>query len=356
MLEFFFFPVPNSFFTYSDRSAVSLSTLSGDVDLSADTASIVFEGGDYVQRSQGPADEALLRTYPGSLSARSFDGDVRINHTIEMFPSPGGALELLAGDSITAAGSTHLRLSDGDLNVLPSLQNPRVGASIEPSELSDWLRGHAPTPVHLFDDAPALVAARDRIDGLSLISAKQARVFAGEDVANLTLFVQHSRADDVTVVEAARDIAYPIERNPSGGFSANNGIISVEGPGRIDLIAGRDVDFGVAQGVGLSETSATRRWPTAAPTSASGPDTRHGPTTPASSIAILRNRAITARSCANTSRASHATRRCRMSTTSARLPKQTNATCPAGLFRGDQGRRPRRLQGGVRRNRHAVSV
>lgn len=245
----YLFARPDSyFFTYSEQSAVSLTTVAGDADLFADSTPIAGTDQTF--------DAAAMKVYPGTLIARSLQGDVRVNDDINLFPSPEGTLEVLAGGDITSTRTVIVNLSDADTTLLPSVANPTLPLT-SPTAITNLLRGQAPTPVHALDDLPVMIAARGTIgtdagsgaNSLTFDTSKQARVFAGEDVSNIGLFVQHNGPDDVTVVQAGRDIVYPIARDANGTFSDNGGIISIEGPGRVDLIAGRDVNFGVAQGV-----------------------------------------------------------------------------------------------------------
>jgi filamentous hemagglutinin family protein len=245
--DYLFFPQTSYFFTYGENSAVRLSTTAGDATLRARGESLARLYGDR------QVDPALLSLYPGVLEATSLQGDVVLRSAIDLYPSPRGDLRLLAGRDVTAVGSGSVNLSDGDVRTLPDARNP--ANVLNGQILRQVLSSRAPTPVHALDDRPALIVARsgrvgtDGLNTLRLDIAKQARIVAGSDILNLSLAVQHARERDLTLLEAVRDIRYSTIRRPDGNLSANSNFIDVAGPGRVDLLAGRDVDFGSAVGV-----------------------------------------------------------------------------------------------------------
>jgi len=245
--DYFFFPQPSYFFTYGPDSGVEMQTVRGDALIQARGESLLGYYGDRL------IDPGLLALYPGTLRATSLEGDVVVAGTIDLFPAPTGDLRLLAANDVTSDGASTLTLSDADIAQLPTRSNP--SSSLNSVLLRQALSGHAPRPVHAGDSQPVLIVARDGTIGtgqdgtLALVLAKQARILAGEDVSNLTLSVQHANAADISVVEAGRDISYTTLRRPNGTLATNNNFIDVAGPGRIDLLAGRDIDFGSAVGV-----------------------------------------------------------------------------------------------------------
>lgn len=247
LVDQFFFPQPTYFFTFSERSAANFNALSGDVNLLGRGGNI---SSSYFDRLVDPD---LLIIYPGSLSARSLQGDIRVNSRINLFPSSIGELDILAEHDVTATGSGLINLSDGDIGLLPGVSNPT--GILNGVLLQQLLSGHAPAPVHALDDEPARIVARtgavgtDGLDTLGFNISKQARIAAGKDISNVTLSIQHARDSDISVLESGRDIAYTTIRRPDGSLSANSNFIDVAGPGRVDLIAAGDVDFGTAVGI-----------------------------------------------------------------------------------------------------------
>lgn len=248
--DFFFFPQAVYAFGYTERSALQMTSIAGNVEIAADPSMVTAGATDrFVQNV------ASLRIYPGSISARSLSGDVVVSGHVDLFPSARGEYELLAAKDVTAGSEfADLWQSDADVSLFPSIERPAIASFSEP-ELRSLLASHASSPVHLDDPAPAVVIANegdigtDGANRLSLSIAKQARLFAGRDVSNLSLTVQHNGLNDATVLEAGRDILYTSSRSASGNLIIRSSSIDIAGPGTVDLIAGRDVDFGTSDGL-----------------------------------------------------------------------------------------------------------
>ena len=77
-------------------------------------------------------------------------------------------------------------------------------------------------------------------------SGKPVQISAGRDVVDLNLVAQNLSSADVTSVTAGRDILYPQQRNAYGTIIQNTNGIVVDGPGLLQLSAGRNVDLGTA--------------------------------------------------------------------------------------------------------------
>jgi hypothetical protein len=111
------------------------------------------------------------------------------------------------------------------------------------------------------------------ISGLTLFSPKSTRVVAGQDITDIALYLQNVAASDVSVVSAGRDIiAYDpnsqlrsaaqtgdneLNSSPFGDPSA--GDIQINGPGTLEVLAGRNLNLGVgpnlSDGTGVGITS-----------------------------------------------------------------------------------------------------
>jgi filamentous hemagglutinin family protein len=247
--EFFFFAQPAYAFGYTDRSAIDVTSASGDIRLAADVNAIRNASPDRFYQST-----AQLTVYPGTLRAHSLEGDISISDTLNLFPAASGQLELLAGGNVTAGTEVAAVLqSDADRNLLPTAAQPAF--ALTDLQLQRDLASHAATPVHVADDTPALIVAREGSIGsgtdrqLTLSLSKQARLAAGEDIQNLDLRIQHARLNDVTELVAGRDIIYRTIRTPDGRLRDSLATITVSGPGAVELLAGRNVDFGTSQGL-----------------------------------------------------------------------------------------------------------
>ncbi|HYA38419.1 MAG TPA: filamentous hemagglutinin family protein, partial [Candidatus Methylomirabilis sp.] len=255
-------PLATYFFTYTPDSAAKLEAVSGDVTVRADTTAMraVF--------STLNADTVPLSYLPGTLSARSLEGDVVVSGAgFTLVPASLGNLELLAqGSIVPATDNLSIVLSDADPAQLPSVQLPASDLVDAEKRLNPGVLTHAPSPVHLGDPKAANIVARTGDIGsppgsrnqLNLTLAKQTRLYAGGDVRNLKLRVQNVNAGDISVVEAGGSVTFPTLRDPSGKvavinnanpFVLNGPGFEVAGPGQFYVIAGKNVDFGTSQGV-----------------------------------------------------------------------------------------------------------
>ncbi|HEB87314.1 MAG TPA: hypothetical protein ENI68_09920, partial [Gammaproteobacteria bacterium] len=80
-------------------------------------------------------------------------------------------------------------------------------------------------------------------------SSKSLLAFAGRDIVDTGFRIQNVNPNDVSVIAAGRDIFYPDSRGPTGSIRPNTRLIEVSGPGRLDLLAGRNINLGSMQGL-----------------------------------------------------------------------------------------------------------
>ncbi len=252
-----------------------------------------------------------------SLRATSFSSDINVVGDLTLVPSPVGTLELLAGRSINALnkqgtttidgavlnsfGSSRIVVSDADPSAIPGVSNPfayqtlptiqssaaarvsgtdflnfidvRFDESGAPDQPLGQKRAlHDDDILHRDDPNPLLLLAdKGSISGLTLFSPKFAQIVAGQDITDISLYVQHSRPDDITFVAAGRDII-PFNSNAplralaqSEGNVLNAldtelaGDIQITGQGTLEVLAGRNLDLGTgannADGTGVGITS-----------------------------------------------------------------------------------------------------
>ncbi|MDO8942218.1 MAG: filamentous hemagglutinin family protein, partial [Desulfobacterales bacterium] len=233
------------FVTYGDDSAVHLSSVAGDT---------VMENAD-------------LGFYPAILEAVALEGDILIEQGFTQLPSAVGDLRLLAGDSIEKAvgASKPITLSDLALDNIPTLVRPKNGsgdiATLTGSHVPES-DAHGPELIHLTDVLPVYVVARSG-DIVNVLDAAGTNVFAdlakpavfqaGGDIRNATVVGQNLRDGDVTRFIAGRDIVFATVRDPLSGSIVSSddpaARIAIGGPGRVEIIAGHDIDLGASKGV-----------------------------------------------------------------------------------------------------------
>jgi hypothetical protein len=129
---------------------------------------------------------------------------------------------------------------------------------------------HAPGVLHGQDSQPVhLYAGTGDISGLTLFSAKSARVLAGRDLTDISLYIQNVNAKDVSLVSTGRDLIAYNANSPlrvaaqapgnalDNGDTALAGDIQISGPGTLEVLAGHTLDLGTGSsnadgtGVGL---------------------------------------------------------------------------------------------------------
>ncbi|MCX7099392.1 MAG: filamentous hemagglutinin family protein [Methylococcales bacterium] len=253
------------FFRYGDDSAVSMTALTGNIQLGNDVSGVIDMMNN--QRSTaiafvGAARDAFT-VAPSSLKAYALNGDVVFNDSLIMYPSSAGQFELFAANNILTGGSgnsINVTMSDTNANLLPSVLNPATsfndaslrlvlsGISNEPDKI------YAQTPNHINDLKPVLVstATGDILgnDPFQFIFAKQAQILAGNDVRNVSFQIQHNFDGAQSIVSAGRDFKFDIVRSPATGALVNLvQKLEVAGPGRLTVMAGRNVDLGSSEGI-----------------------------------------------------------------------------------------------------------
>ena len=256
----------------------------------------IFKGGDGVFKT-------LSSLMPSSLLATSILGSINLAGDITTNPSPVGNLEFLTAGSIngmqpigTKFGdkfwvSSTINLSDGDPAFIPTITSPVAtyksavdGSSTAPPinvntvgfydnapNLSSALKAltesgatenipnqqgvHKPGLLHKNDANPVrLYATTGSIQGITLFSSKFARIFAGQDIRDISFYIQNTDGANTSVVSAAHDLLLFDDNSPlwnlakqSGNTytqTALNGDLQIGGPGYLEVIAGRNLNIG----------------------------------------------------------------------------------------------------------------
>ncbi|MBL9155242.1 MAG: filamentous hemagglutinin family protein [Verrucomicrobiales bacterium] len=257
------------------------------------------------ESSVDPFATTFLLQSPNVL-ATALSGDVNLQGSLTLFPSPIGQLELIADGSINAFQPTglsnvripgqsvqiwtasSLNVSDANPASVPSALSPFSYFSVAGSNASantltqsgffnpvaslftesGSTTGafaasatkqalHTPGLLHLGDPEPIrLYATGGNLSGLQLFTPKATRVHASRDLTDIAFYLQNLAETDTTILTAGRDIvpynaASPLRAQAlsSGNAIANNenplaGDIVIGGPGSIQVLAGRDLDLG----------------------------------------------------------------------------------------------------------------
>lgn len=258
------------FSTYTPDSAVSISAAGGDLRLMGDPRS-------QMQNFPTADPQALpLRIAAPTLRAATMSGSLELAKSISLWPAPRGNLELFARQDlnlVTLDNQYQITVSDADVASFPSVSAPALATLLNPSDNSPFVAlsdapnsrfFNAAAPVHgaqaaedgTSDPTPVrLVALEGDIAmnslnvGGSVYSPKAVDVYAGRDILNLGLRIQHVDAADVSTLEAGRDITYVTSRTAAGEIASNSQEIVIAGPGVLQLQAGRNVDLQASSGI-----------------------------------------------------------------------------------------------------------
>jgi hypothetical protein len=254
----------SNFVSYTADSTVRLTALGGDLALSANAAGLASAGQwEIPNRLQAAAPTAGLQNLyallPPTLLAASLGGDISTANGVALSPAATGQLALIAAGSIRLNNGVtgSLRMLDNDPLAMSNTGAPRVLARADTAILagsSTALESHARAGLHAHDTQPArlLAVAGDIVGDASAVSSlslpKAVTVTAGRDIVDLGLRLQHNGLNDVSLLQAGRDIVDTTQAIGAGG-APSEVAHGVGGAGRIDLLAGRNVDLGNGSGV-----------------------------------------------------------------------------------------------------------
>ena len=215
------------FYSYGNDSAVNALSATGDVTLDGSTV------------------------YPGMLYAAAPNGNVTTTGLV-LYPSASGNATLLAGHD----NKINLKMSDVAQAALPQVLTslafdstgtvPDLGAYVGSA-------AHSPDILHSADTVPVRIYGGNDVvfdPNAAVILPKAVEISAGHDVIDPNLIIQNNRASDVSVIEAGGSIRYSEpQRLPNGSIVASAATLQVAGPGRLQLVAGKNIDLGSSEGV-----------------------------------------------------------------------------------------------------------
>jgi filamentous hemagglutinin len=255
----------------------------------------------------------VFNLLPGTLKAQSFLGSINLTGDLTLSPAKTGTLELLSAKSIngiTIGGKSNINstgkdvyisgrinISDTDPTKINGITTPLALQSLGLPRLVDYYGAlspllltplnnlfkesgatnkslqkkqalHATTPLHLNDREPIRLTANEGdISGVALFSPKSAQITAGQDIRDISFYIQHLYENDLSIVAAGRDIiafdtttVSQVNAKSGGNFLNSSpslitpeGDIQISGRGTLEVLAGRDLDFGT----GLSKNDGT---------------------------------------------------------------------------------------------------
>ena len=242
------------FTTYSPQAAVTLTALTGKVQLRNGTGNGLGQSAPQLFGANGQENTDGLMLYPGTLRVVALESDVETLGTLRMSPAAMGNLELLAGESVRLGGE--VTMLDNSPILVPGVTTVTdvftEASLLGIGRLDAGFVIHSDPPLHGADTTPARVVALTgsiTATAAPLTIPKPARLHAGLDIRDVNYYGQNLRADDLTQFIAGRTVTYSTQRLPSGVPLANTNAIRLGGPGTLEVIAGDDVDLAASSGL-----------------------------------------------------------------------------------------------------------
>jgi filamentous hemagglutinin len=261
--------------------------------------------------------ETVYDLMPPTLRATAFAGNIDVSGSLTLSPSATGTVDLVAAGSInglvqngvvSASSSVSasnpvvwsdatINLSDANPAALPSIATPI--APFNPNTKrgnGSWIQTNANLyanvnalfaetgsdeaslqtqqdlhadingqTLHADDpNAVQIYAGTGNISGVTLFAGKTADITAGQDITDIAFYLQNNQSDQISIVQAGRDIlpfdaTSPLLLNlqnlissqeqvagslPSPAVAPLPGDIQIGGPGTIEVLAGRNLNLG----------------------------------------------------------------------------------------------------------------
>lgn len=259
--------------TYGPDSGVSLTAITGNLNIAMPQT---------VAITSWSTGASIGVTYPASFTAVAASGDITTKGLVPSNPQitltmPGivltgserGTFELLAQGSIDLTGGFVLAGTSAAAPAIsagPSL----LDTAFDPYQPNNGMTGafassvlahqddHNTNPARIYavsGNISAVATTKSNIPSGPITSAtptdyvrvelnRPAKIYAGGDIINLNMIAQNVAADDVTTIEAGRDILYSytnaLASNDRGKVLGGPGL-QIAGPGFLVVQAGRDL-------------------------------------------------------------------------------------------------------------------
>lgn len=231
------------FFSYDSNSALALTSLTGDVT----TTNLGFSSD-------------VTSVLPPQLSLFAATGNIDMNGAF-VYPDATADLRVLAGNDVNLDAVVLYDLDpvlDLPNRLTPNLSNQLFNSVVEKRLYDGGAGGFAHEKNHssalLYQNnlnPLTIVAGNDVIftQREQLVSPKQVLIRAGRDIVDPGFVVQNNSANDISLVQAGRDIRYSEPERRGTLLLANVNSMQIAGPGRLHLVAGRHVDLGTSNGL-----------------------------------------------------------------------------------------------------------
>ena len=261
------------FYGYGSGSSLNLQSFNGDIDILNNSSTIdeaygfndeqsrLFDN-NFGSLSLGKA----WNLYPTVTSISSIKGSITLHGDLIINPMPSSTLEILAEKDFITPSGKKIILPDIDNSLIASADNPVM--FFEDSQtigMDDYLlfpnknnksETFSNSPTHIDDLEPVRIISAngsigslDQARVLQVFSAKPAVIYANEDIFSSNFYIQNLRDQDTSLIMAGGDISFfELEIDGSVSTGSENGI-KISGPGRVEVIAGGDIDLASSRGI-----------------------------------------------------------------------------------------------------------
>ncbi len=273
------------FFTYSDKSAINLQSNTGVLSYNTDNINL--------QQVTGIVDASSneISTLPGIVNFTALNNDIFLGDNgdrLIMFPNSQGNFEFISGANILVDGIiTQLDLPDSliptvnssiniERSVAGSIQNQAISIFPTISDLLGYTIISNRSPAAVIDSYRLRVSNRHAgisenglVDNLNsrlmainsiifsgntdigISTAEATDLIAGKDIINPNVQIQNVNEYDISQLSAGGSINTAFRLDDSGQFFNSDTFsgIFVDGPGRLDIITGDQINLGASQGI-----------------------------------------------------------------------------------------------------------
>ena len=260
------------YYSYGTDSSLNLGSLYGDIDIVntpqmiSDAYNMSGESPIFYNKSGDLDVREAWNLYPTLTTVNALGGSITLYGNLIVNPDKNSTLNLLADGDIVTTGSQNIILPSVDPELIPSLSNPTVGfegndkarraqqyLAFPSDQNKDYIYSSSLTYLNNFDPLRIVslngsFGSLDQEKPVRLFSAKPVFLSVKEDIFSSDIYIQNLRDTDVSAIMAGGNISF--YRVDSDGASTN-GVhgIKVAGPGRVDVIAGGDIDLASSKGI-----------------------------------------------------------------------------------------------------------
>ena len=218
--------------SYGDTSRVGVKSLSGDISYDPGFTDIQENTSRNFSNTNGP-----FRILPGDAEFAAIQGNINFaSGEVDLLPVNEGSLKLYANNNINVDST--IIMSDAQLSLIPTINNPVSNTSALNLMVGALQRSNP--PLHLNDNDPSWIVSNEGdINGGVYFLPEAATLSAGRDVRDIRFSGQNLRETDITRIQAGRDIV----------LTDDTDVIGLSGPGRLEVIASRNIDLGPSVGI-----------------------------------------------------------------------------------------------------------